>query len=484
MSKLTESYRMNWNTTPRFFLLVLMTATPNLSVAAKWVIEPLLDIQEVYTDNVLLAPSGLEDDDFITVITPAVSVGSENNRLDFQLNYSMQNIIYAGDSDRNQQFHLLSTNNTAKILKDLFFLEFSLNRSTKNINNTGNVTSDNLNITSDRGVVLSYVISPYWKQRVGSLLDMELRYTRDKIDSSKTFGSNSDNIEINITSGPDFSRFLFGINFENRKIQNNSLTSTRTRNINGNVKYLLSRKFAVVTEIGYDDNEFESRRNSINGDFWNVGIEWNPSVRTSFGANYGQRFFGDDLQVFFSHRSRRTQTSIRFEKAPSTTRASLLQQQAFILTDLFDYPLDDPASRQIADLNLGIPQQTNEVLIRSNLTLAFVYKLKKNTINISANYSESEYEISRDTEYGRNINLSWIWNMFPRTKSNVSVEWSKNNFRTARDDTYVVVQYNLSHIISANFTGNIGLRFLDRKSNSPLLEYNESRIFANISKQF
>ena len=454
------------------------------TLAAEWDFSPALTIDEVYTDNVNLAPSGFREDDLISVITPGISVGRESSNLKFKFDYSLQNTLYAGDGDRNQHNHALNTDTSAILLDDHFFLDFSLARSVQNVTNTGAIAADNLNVSGDRGAILNYQIAPYWKQRIGKFANLDVRYTRDKISSSRTFGSRADDFIVSLSSGSNYNRLLFDLQFENSKITNESLRSTRTRRYNLNLRYLLTRKLAITSNIGYDDNEFDSSRNSIDEVIWNFGFEWNPSTRTSLSVSYGERFFGNDLKIFLSHRGRKIETSIRYERSPSSTRESFLQQQAFNLTDLFGNPLDNVINPQIADLNLAVREQTNEILIRSKLVALVSYRLKKHAINLSADYDKSEFEISGLTEYIRNINLDWSWNLFPSTSSNFRITWTKNNLRGDRNDTFLILQYGLSHRLTESLTGNIGLRYLDRKSDRVLSEYDESRIFANISKSF
>ncbi len=343
--------------------------------ASDWTIEPAIEVEEVFTNNVSLAPSGIKEEDFITVITPGISIEHESNRSRIELDYRLQNLLYINDGDRNDQFHLLRIDATGEMLKDHVFLDVSLNRSTQNISNTGNTAFDNLSVSDDRANVLSYKVSPYWRQRVGSIMDIDIRYTRDELDSSRLSGSSADDFKVNLSSGPDFSRLLWDVDFNSHIIDNDIGASTRVRDVQGKLRYLFSRKLAVTSEVGYDNNSFASSGRDISGISWNFGAEWNPSTRTSLEATYGNRFFGDDLHLQLSHRSRRSQTLITFEKVPSTTRATLLEQQVFNVTDPFGDPISDPAAQDIATINVNVPTQSTEVLIRSRLKGVFSYCL-------------------------------------------------------------------------------------------------------------
>ena len=114
----------------------------------------------------------------------------------------------------------------------------------------------------------------------------------------------------------------------------------------------------------------------------------------------------------------------------------------------------------------------------------FSYSLKKNTISLSTSYSDSNYQLSGDTEIKRRMNIEWTWNLFPRTRSTLNISWNKVNFRQGRDERYLIVEYGLSHIISPGLDASIGARFVDKKSNNPIFNFEENRIFANLNKRF
>ncbi|NKB37596.1 MAG: TIGR03016 family PEP-CTERM system-associated outer membrane protein [Gammaproteobacteria bacterium] len=452
--------------------------------ASDWVINPAIEVREVYTDNVLLSPANLAEDDFITVITPAIAISNIRKRTEINLDYSLQNILYLNSGERNTQFHLLHVDGKGEIYEDRLFLDIFLDRSTQNLNNTGNTALDNLSVSSDRGTVLTYGISPYWQQRVGGLMEIDARFKWDEVDSSSFSQSRATDVKISLSSGADFNRLLWDINFKNHKVKNNSARSTLIRNSQFQLKYLLSRKLAIVSEVGYDDNNYENSRGNISGVSWSIGAEWNPSTRTSLKSTYGERFFGDDLELRLTHRSKRTQTQISYEKVPTTTRASLLERQAFNSTDIFGVPIVDPGVQEISDLDLSIVSQSAETIIRSRLTGAFSYNLRKHILSLSAMYEEVDYQFTRQTEFLRRFNLSWNWQIIPKTSSSMSLGWNKNNQRNARDEKYIIAELRLDYKLSTNIEVGVGARFVDRQSNIRQFEYDESRIFADINKRF
>jgi len=259
--------------------------------------------------------------------------------------------------------------------------------------------------------------------------------------------------------------------------------SATTRKISGRVRYLFSRKLAAISEVGYDDNQFASRSDS-SGIFWNIGAEWKPSSRTSLEATYGNRFFGNDFHLSISHRGRRFRTQLNYIRKPSSTRVTLLEQQVFNITDPFGDSLVDPLTQNITALNVSVPNQSTEILIRSKLKGLVSYRLRKHTLRLSARYEETDYQLSGDTEFSRDVDMSWVWKIFPRTNAQVSIRWDKDNRRSNRDDRYLSGQIRLTHTLGPATQASIGARYVDRDSNDNSRKYDETRIFANLTKTF
>ena len=451
---------------------------------ADFSITPAISIQEVFTDNVTLRPSQFKEEDFITEVTPAITMGLETARSNTQLDYSLQNLLYANDSDRNDLFHLLQVNTTGELLSDRVFLDFSLNRSTQNVGNSGNTAVDNFSISGDRANVLTYKITPSWQQRIGKLAEFTASYSRDDVSSSRLQGSSADDVKVALSSGTAFNQLLWDVKFHSRFVTNDTGRTTRVRNILAKSRYLLSRKLAIFAEAGYDNNRFASNSGDVGGFRWKLGGEWNISQRTGIEAGYGRRFFGDDLLLRIFTRTKRGRITLAYSKKPSTTRALLFEQQVFNFTDQFGDPVLDPVSERVADINVNVPVQTDELLIRSRLKTDIGYRLRKHSLGFSGIYEEVDYQLTRDTEFTRRADAYWTWSFFPNTRSTLTIGWSKQNLRIGNDDRYISAQLRVSHNLREDLIGSIGTRYIDRDSNLDFRKFKEFRLFANLNKEF
>ena len=75
------------------FTVTLLNVSPAYS--GPFSITPMLKLGEVYTDNVALAASSLEKEDYVTELTPGVTITANRARLNGVLDYRLQSLSYA-----------------------------------------------------------------------------------------------------------------------------------------------------------------------------------------------------------------------------------------------------------------------------------------------------------------------------------------------------------------------------------------------------
>jgi len=94
------------NTGSKLPVFALLMCTVGSGVAQTTTIQPTLLGRLTYTDNV--DASELGGSDWVTEISPGVTMRRESGRLDGFLNANLRSLSYARDSDRNTTFLALS----------------------------------------------------------------------------------------------------------------------------------------------------------------------------------------------------------------------------------------------------------------------------------------------------------------------------------------------------------------------------------------
>lgn len=443
-------------------------------------IKPVLELNEVYTDNVKYT-SNNKNDDLISVITPGIRLTSESRRIRTDIFYNLQNIIYA-NSDKTQFLHQLSVKNNTELFPSHLFFDASIRNSQQNVGNTGHRSFDNYSLSTDRENVFSYQLSPYWKQRLKNFADVELRYTRNEIDSKRN-DSKSNKYKFKANSGSNFTRLLWGLDYNYEDINRKNISDIRLSTLKGTLKYLITNQIALVGDFGYDDNKYASST-GISGRLWDVGFEWNPSRRTDLTLKYGERYFGSNILADLSYKSKRSRISIKYSEEPYTERTRLLEQQAFNLVDPFGSDITNPSVTDIANLDVTGTNRFAEVIIRKSFQFTGAYNFRKSTLLLQLKKSDREFQLTSRKESEDTYRLNWTWNGSRKTNINLDLLWIDDESLLVKDQRYIVSQLGLTRKLTSLLDFNIGMRYIDVNSNNSNFEYNEFRINAGLNKRF
>ena len=169
-------------------LLSMSVALPALlscpAWAAKWDIVPTLSVAETYTDNVSLAPNALKQSDWVTQVTPGISMTATGARLKFNASYNPQITYYAQGSQGNQIYQQLNATGNAELTEKLLFVDAGANVSQQNVSLLGPQTTSNVNTTGNRATVGTYFVSPYLRRDFGSDVQAEARVGYSVVNSN------------------------------------------------------------------------------------------------------------------------------------------------------------------------------------------------------------------------------------------------------------------------------------------------------------
>jgi uncharacterized protein (PEP-CTERM system associated) len=298
-----------------------MENMPGNPAAAGWRIIPRLSLVETYSDNVRLRQEGLEQQDFVTQINPGLLVNGVGRRYALNIDYTMNNLIYANLGDFNRIRHQLNAMGTAELIKDFFFVDGRAIMTQQNANLLGPQAINNVNVTGNRADVHIYNISPYIRHRFQDFATTELRYTRNMVSSSSNalFNSQADGFQAGVNSGTAFSTLQWGLNYSHQAVhyERNNRTVEFERSI-ASLRYMITPHFGLTGTGGYERNTFISIRGSPSSPTWTAGFIWEPSPRTSVAFNAGQRFYGDTYSALATHRTRMTVWDLSYDENITT----------------------------------------------------------------------------------------------------------------------------------------------------------------------
>ncbi|MBN9126394.1 MAG: TIGR03016 family PEP-CTERM system-associated outer membrane protein, partial [Nitrosospira sp.] len=151
------------------------------TMGAGWRVLPRLSLVETYSDNVRLQQNGQQD--LGTQINPGLIVNGVGRRYTVNIDYTMNNLIYANLSNFNRIRHQLNAMGTAELVEDFFFVDGRAIITQQNANLFGAQGINNVNVTGNRADVHIYNISPYIRHRFQDLATTALRSTRNIVSS-------------------------------------------------------------------------------------------------------------------------------------------------------------------------------------------------------------------------------------------------------------------------------------------------------------
>lgn len=269
------------------FCVVILLSVTAYSAFAKLEISPSVELRENYTDNVLLSRTDREDD-FITIITPSISLKYLRPFLDSSLDYGLNFRFYSRHSELNEtdirDTQYLSTQNQLRPLKWIFVDIFDVYQQVPIDvrdqialeNNFVNLTVSNIFAVSPH---VEFPLSQTFVARLGYLFT-DVWYKAEEGNDSNShiaFGSLEKRLSQKFTTTLKY----------NYLAQTPEKTESYDR-YEGSVAgaYRVTSKFQIYGEVGEAKFDFKKRKDSTIT-FWNIDAEYSTTEGTPEGIYRG-----------------------------------------------------------------------------------------------------------------------------------------------------------------------------------------------------
>lgn len=498
----------------RLSLAVIIAMGATAADAGEWRFQPYIDVAEIYTDNVTLAPEGKEEDELITEISPGFVLNGHGGRGKADISYRLQNLLYLNDSTRNSSNHQLSATGNVELARELFFVDAHSSISQQIIDPRVSVPLDNINV-GNRANVVTYGVSPYLRFHLGSYAEGQLRYGIDRVstDSDITSDAETNSYSAQLSSGRSFSRFTWGMNFSKQDMQRDSAPDSHRESSSAAARYRLLRTLNLLARGGYEQNEVTASEHFQNGGYWSAGAEWipnrqltvsattgennrdadifwQPTIRSHFHVGYqdrsvgltpGSRWTGD-----ISHYSRRSSWNLSYtEEVTNTQFLQLSGRQFFVLVDAEGKLAVDPSTGLPVILVNNVFTLTNEEFLRKRFQGTVNWNVVKNQFMLSTFNETRVYQISNASEEVVGANALWTLRFKPRTQSLLAGGWEhRNPVNTGVSDDLWYTSWALAHTFSQKTSANLEFRHTTRDGGVTNGDYQENRVTLQLSKRF
>lgn len=446
------------------------------AIAADWDINPYIELQETYTDDVDL-DSNLPQSDFVTVATVGTNILTDGPRFDLNLNYELTHLFYPSlEGDERSEFrHNLQADSQSIIVRDLVFFDTSAGITQQFIDRRAAFSNTGISTTDNRGTVTLVNASPYVRNRInGSFATLETRYTYNYVhvgesvdfdgDVINPFSSQFHTANVTLESGPRFTRLTWALD----NLYRNE-TSSAGRNVDiytsvASSEYQINRTVAAIGSVGYSKRDanvggFEN----FDGLVWTIGARLTPGPRTIIEGTYGKDFIGNTWNLDASYRVTPfiTATLGYFERYQSFAEIAL-------------------ANLQDGGLNNGGGLQQNPInddFVRQKEWRASILGVRgRSTIALTARRIASTTEDPDTTFVRETIGLVWTRQLSPQLDLTVGGNLFQDDFvLNPQRDQFISGTVRLDYQVSANITTaleyihsrrkQIEFNFVPRKSN-------------------
>ena len=480
---------------------------------AKWDVVQALTVEETYSDNIALSPKGTERGDFVTSISPRLTVRATGERVRFDAEYRPELLWWANEGG-TRALHFYDAGGTAELVKHALFVEARTSQTEKIYSLLGPVTDNNINFVGNRSTVRSSFVSPYLQHEFGPWADGRARLTYSALDSDAAFiDSHATTADVALASGPTYKVLRWNLALFKERIDYDDprVHDLDAQRVTAGVKRLLTPTFSAVANGGYEDNNYLTTGPEPRGAIWNAGGEWDPTPRTHLAATAGRRFFGPTRAFDFSHRTRLTIWNASYIEDVSTARSEILipggAQTAGFLDALFTSTIPDPAARQSAvnsfiahnslspNFSTAVNFFSSVPFLLKRLQASFGIQGIKNTV-LATVFRESRDALGPDPTGASDFafsdkinetgaNLLWTTLFTPRTSLNVNVGVARTELvDISRRDSYKQVRIGLTHAFLPRLTGSLLFRRLQNDSTVSARSFVENALSVRLSATF
>lgn len=475
-----------------FILSVSLTCASNLAFSAEYGAEATL--ASSYTDNLTLSTSGATQSQWVNVVIPRLYLTQVAPQYAIDVDYSLQGVFYAGESELNEAFSQLWTTGLFNLIGDELFLRGYAKATQVNIEPDAQQPDNNLNITGNRSDAFIWEVGPQWRQSLfggSSLVDAHyfighINYDREDIQSSDL-----QDAEFLLRSDPTTIRTVtYELRYRFRELDYEISGPVKIQDVRGELGYFLTPSLQAVG-IGGGESNLAANDGKIDEPYWEAGFRGFFGVNT-VEAFYGRRFYGPSYRFSFSRSMPSSSLRVNYRERQQTDELGALDDLANDVNQGLD-PAEDISLTP--DSSIDRPGSGNRA-VNKRLTADYRARFYRTNVQLAAYWREREELASvsgpsiglpgtnTDESYGAGIDLNWA--VGSKTSLTVYGGWTNRTFSTqqpgggsssdvVRGD--VRVRYNLGRYTEVN-------ALIGFQSQSGAAEFDEGHAAVSVKRYF
>ena len=317
-------------------VLRLLFTTANLYIiflshqahAISWTLNKTIQAQEIYSDNIALAPSGSEQGAFVEAINPVVMITGQSPLSNMNLNYRMQNLYNAGGNNSLNIYNQLQSNSRSTFIPNTLFLNSTSSISQQNINNN-RIGASNINGSNNSSNVYTFGLTPLWTPHISNYANGSFQVNANTMATSSNASSFSNSTlapisntfnlaeTMGLNSGTYFQHVRWDLAFNNNESYVATGQNVSYQNSSARISIPFNSYFNVFSQGGYSNTSYQSSTSSAhNGAYYTAGGQWQPSQIFSLTVGAGNNSYAT---VFISPMPRLTWTTTYSDNSIGTS---------------------------------------------------------------------------------------------------------------------------------------------------------------------
>jgi hypothetical protein len=445
--------------------------------------EPRLFIGETYVDNLALVdPNASKQDDFVTQVNPGFNWRVKRPRFYSYVDYTLQSLFYADNSDLNQVYNQLLATATGELAENLFFLEGSAVAVQQVVDPTQPVNIPEKIFDTSGNLTDSYTahLTPYLRHRFGSGLVVDARYTygfvkyheldntedlNDSVDQQALFSLGTDE------ESPPRLSWKVAYDHENADYENS--LPFRYDQASVELGYAATRELRLIARAGYEsDLTVDTTDGGLDESYWLAGFEYEAGHGNRLRAMGGQRFFGTTYDVAYEYSGRQLMVNLHYVDGPETAAHELMIR-----------PVTEQAQTPVPISGTDLTVVSSDLYVRKDFEGSMTLTGRRTKIEVHLRDYRRRY-LTRDlADEFREAGAGLVRQLTARTDLALGANWSDYEIEDgggAVDDLNLSV--DLRRRITETLRGSLSLGRQERSGD--FSQYDANWITLSVTKTF
>ncbi len=475
------------------FGLLLLLAQPAMAVD----LGAYLILGEAYTDNIALAPKAAEEEDFITRVTPGITLHQDGKRLDYDIDYYLETLWYARDSDRNGVYSNLASNGLLDVIGEQLRLQGQAAISQVNVTPEKPVSDSNIFVTDNRSDATIWSVGPILRRPLlgQSEIDAYYLYGQVTYDDTTIQDAQRQNARVVVRQQEEAVAQLdyeLVWNFEQIDYDETP-QKVELQELYLQLGYRLLPELRLTVLGGLDSDFRDPSDSSLSEARWEVGFDLELADNV-VSAGVGERFFGTSYRAAWTREVENRRFRLSYSELPTTTDLLSFRQ----------IPSGDPDADPLAPDAVIDRPGTVARFIRRRFDATFEWIGFKSSFQIQALWDEREdvtpgdparpgSQTPDETSYG--VGIEYRYSLGQRTTLTSNALWREREYAVAddiagltfrvEDDRLIRLFARLDYELGQRTSAGFQLRFDRREGTSEgLQDYDQFLVLLDLVRKF